>query len=477
MKNFIERFKNLYTDLLNKFHDFKKKEEITYEKEKHLWFMPKTFILDELQTRRYIVLTITLICLFLFISLFWATVTTIDEVAVTYGEIVTVTKVNQIQHLEGGIVQSVYVHEGQEVKKDQLLVDMDGTSFKSELQELQAREVALTTDVHRLESFIKHKNGQPNQPNIDYSKFDNKENNSISIQKVAEGDITQLSLENKSQKNQQQILESQIDQKKEEINKLNKQIEINEKNKVLLSKEFNIYKNLAKKEYISKIEFLAKEREVNQLDSDLANLSFERNKAVDALKEFEFKLNELNTSLEKDAVGNLNKATDDLVQVQYAIKKFQDKVKRSKIYSPIDGFVKGIEVVPGAVVVQNGILMTIVPSHQILEAETRISTLDIGHIKVGDKARVKILAFDYSRYGNIEGAVTEISATTFFDEVNKTPYYKAKISLKEQYVKDKKNKLKAGMTVQADIVTGRKTILQYLMKPIYTNVESSFYER
>lgn len=474
MKNFLERVKNLYQDLFNKFMAFKRKEEIIYEKEKNLWFMPKPLILDELQTRRYIVLTIFLICIFLFISLFWAAVTTIDEVSVTFGEIVTATKVNQIQHLEGGIVQSVYVHEGQEVKKGQLLIDMDGTSFKSELQELQAREIALTTDVHRLDSFLKHKN---EQPNIDYSKFDNNGNNAISIKNVAEGDIRQLNLETKSQKNQQQILESQIAQKKDEINKLNKQIEINEKNKVLLAKEFAIYKNLAKKEYISKIEYLAKEREVNQLDSDLANLSFERNKTVDALKEYEFKLNELNTSLEKDAVGTLNKATDELVQVQYAIKKFQDKVKRSKIYSPINGFVKGIEVVPGSVIAQNGILMTIVPAHQILEAETRISTLDIGHIKVGDQARVKILAFDYSRYGNIEGTVTEISATTFFDEVNKIPYYKAKINLKEQFVKDKKNKLKAGMTVQADIVTGQKTVLQYLIKPIYTNVKTSFYER
>jgi adhesin transport system membrane fusion protein len=236
-------------------------------------------------------------------------------------------------------------------------------------------------------------------------------------------------------------------------------------------------KSLIKKEYVSKLEYLNKEREVNQLESDKVNLTYELDKAKNTLKEYEFKFNELNTSLEKDAVNDLNKATDELLQVQYALDKLHDKVARTKIYSPIAGLVKGIEVAPGAVINPSAVIMTIVPSHQQLQVETKITTLDIGHVHVGDPVRVKVLTYDYARYGSIYGVLTEISPTTFFDEANKMPYYKGLIELDKQYVNEKQNVLQAGMTAQADIVTGSKTVLEYLIKPIYNNLHGSFHER
>jgi adhesin transport system membrane fusion protein len=139
--------------------------------------------------------------------------------------------------------------------------------------------------------------------------------------------------------------------------------------------------------------------------------------------------------------------------------------------------VKGIEAVAGSVVNPSGTLMTVVPSHQTLQVETRITTLDIGHVHVGDPVRVKVLTYDFSRYGSIDGRLAEISATTFFDEANKISYYKGIIELDAQFVKDKKNELRPGMTTQADIVTGSKTVLEYLIKPIYNNLHSSFHER
>ncbi|EKD54374.1 MAG: Type I secretion membrane fusion protein, HlyD [uncultured bacterium] len=479
--NFIYQKINYYLIELkkigNKISLHNEKEKSLKNEEQQIWYMPRTVILDELEVRRYVLFTTGIICGLLLILLTWASVASIDEVAVTYGEIVTATKVSQVQHLEGGIVNKVLVKEGEHVQKDQLLATLDDTTTKAELQQLQARKISLLADISRIRAFVDNKKLDNNSSHLPELNTEKKSANEVTAHSVVEGDVALLNLENKSQRNQQEILLSQIEQKRSEITKLQNQIVLIEKNQKLLLQELAMYEKLIKKEYVSQKEYLTKKREANQLESDRVSLIFELNKAKDVLKEFSFKFEELNTGIQKDSLDNLNKLNDELFQVQYTLNKLQGRVFREAIHSPIEGIVKGIEVIPGTVVTPSGTLMTIVPSNQMLQVETRITTLDIGHVQVNDPVNVKILTFDFSRYGSISGKLSEISATTFFDQTSKTSYYKGIVILDKQYVGSKKNPLRTGMTVEADIVTGKKTVLQYLMKPIHTNLQSSFHER
>ncbi len=154
-------------------------------------------------------------------------------------------------------------------------------------------------------------------------------------------------------------------------------------------------------------------------------------------------------------------------------------MKRLKIRSPSYGYVKGLNVKTiGGVIESGAVLIEIVPLEDSMIIEAKISPKDIGHVIKGQKVTIKFSAFDFSRYGTVDGKLESISATTFVDE-DGTRYYLGRMSLAKNYVGNdpKQNLIVPGMTVQADIVTGSKSILSYLLKPIHSSITSSFTER
>jgi adhesin transport system membrane fusion protein len=174
-------------------------------------------------------------------------------------------------------------------------------------------------------------------------------------------------------------------------------------------------------------------------------------------------------------MGNV---TGEIAQVKESITKLQDRVNRLQIKAPVSGIVKGLKTNTLKGIIQPGEeIMQIVPENA-MEIEAQIQPKDIGNTQIGQDVTVKVSAYEFSRFGGVDGKLHAISATTFIDE-NKKPYYKAFITLSQLYVgKDpKKNHVSVGMTVQADIHTGQKTVLQYLVKPVYNAVKTSFRER
>lgn len=176
--------------------------------------------------------------------------------------------------------------------------------------------------------------------------------------------------------------------------------------------------------------------------------------------------------------GEIDKVKSEYVQIQSAIAKLEDRVNRSVIQSPAHGSVHGLQLHVGNVIKPAETMLSIVPLDQTLVVEAKILTTDIGHIKVGDPVKVKIKTYDYTRYGVITGKVSSLSATTFSDDKNNT-YYKGIITLDHNYVgkNPKLNQLQPGMTAEADINTGSKSLLRYLFKPIQAAISSSFHER
>ena len=168
----------------------------------------------------------------------------------------------------------------------------------------------------------------------------------------------------------------------------------------------------------------------------------------------------------------------EAAETRVAIVRAQDRVDRLRVRAPVSGRVKGLEVkTVGGVLDPGATMMEIVPDNTQLKVEARISTQDIGHVHVGQAANIKVLTYDYSRFGTILGEISQISPTTFMDEEG-VPFYKADIILENPYVGENVDLAVApGMTVIADILTGEKMLLEAIMSPVIKSFDSAFRER
>ncbi|MCF6765051.1 HlyD family type I secretion periplasmic adaptor subunit [Thiotrichales bacterium 19S3-7] len=434
--------------------------------QRQVWYLPKHIILEEFQSRKYLVLTCFCICSIIIALLIWASLAKVDEKSVTQGELIPIGRVKIVQHLEGGIVENILVENDTTVIKGQSILQLSSTAYEAELKQLKSKQTSLSIDARRLEAFINKEESletKSHMHNIDELALLNQENQLLSIQ-------------NEARKDQLSILQTQVNSQQEEIIRLTDQIKATEENLELLNQEVAMYEELAADGYVSKREYLQALRTRNTGNSELASLKQQLKQAKQKLIELMQSKDSTETGLHQEASKQLDEIRSELNEVIYKLERLQDKVERTTIKAPISGIVKGLEVTVGQVVPQGGEVFTIVPQDQTLQAEIKIQPKDIGHIHVKDHVIVKIMAYDYARYGSITGTLAAISATSFKDEKGNA-YYKGIVALDSQNVNHPDNKLKAGMTVEADVITDQKTILQYLLKPIHTTLESSFYER
>ena len=163
----------------------------------------------------------------------------------------------------------------------------------------------------------------------------------------------------------------------------------------------------------------------------------------------------MNERLRREALAERGKITAELAQVREKLKRLQDRVSRLNVRAPTDGYVKGLKVVTEGGVIQPGQpIMEVVPLGRNLIVESRITTRDIGHVQIGQRAKVKIDTYDFARYGPVHGTLVSISATTFQDDDGR-PYYKGIIKLDRTYAgrNPKANPITPGMTVQAEVIT------------------------
>jgi HlyD family secretion protein/adhesin transport system membrane fusion protein len=188
---------------------------------------------------------------------------------------------------------------------------------------------------------------------------------------------------------------------------------------------------------------------------------------------------DLDNRLRQEALRRLGQVIGVSAELEDTIVSLKDRVNRLVVRSPVAGLVQEVPLQANSgVLPPGGIVAKIVPVEGGLLVESHIDTRDIGFLEAGQPVTVKVNAFDYSRYGVIDGRLNFISPSTFLDD-NNSPYYLAKIELDKSHVgvDPAQNQILPGMTAQADITTGTKTIFQYILKPIYTVLNESFFER
>jgi HlyD family secretion protein/adhesin transport system membrane fusion protein len=422
-------------------------------------YLTQSIALEESDLPRILRAGVMLIGGMLFIFIAWAACTHLSEVTSVSGQVIPSGYVQSVQHLEGGIVKDILVHDGDMVKAGQVLIQLDNTSADADLGQMRARQQSLQAQAERLRRFA---SGDANAK-----------------KQLSDDDKAILSSMEESRASQRQVLKDQIAQKQKELQALIATHAALEKNVALMEKENTIHQNLAQKGYGSELLALTSERQLNQMKGQLDETVNQENRARDAISEAEGRLQSLDADLKQQAMKTLGDVEAQLAELTQTLEKYEGTANRTTIVSPVRGIVKGLSVhTIGAVIEQGKVLLEIVPVGEELKIEALIPPNDVGQLQPGEKVKVKVSAYDYSRYGSVPGHLESVSATTFQGQDGHS-FYKALIDLDSPYVGQdpQHNQITPGMTVQADIITGDKTIMQYLLKPIYIVAESAFHER
>ena len=433
-----------------------------------LRYLSQTALIEETVAPHVVRTTLMIISTIIIILVIWSALTYVNEIAVTEGEVLPSKHIQAIQHLEGGIVSEINVAEGELVEKGQILIKLDGSGLKKDLAGLKAKKLSLQYQSLRLKSFI-------NQTVPSFNDIPAEDRN----KQMEEEQIKAFESMIKAKESERKVIEEQIDQKKESLKSLEEKYKTLAENIKLVSEERDLKKQLTDKGRLSKFNFLDIQKQLNQIQGELNSVESDISQAKNAIEEYQNRLDSLNAKAIDEAYQELTRVNTDLVQVDEATRKLSDQIYRLDIRSPSYGYVKGLKVKTIGGVIESGkVIIEIVPLEGTLVIETKINPRDVGYVKIGQLVKVKVSAYDFSRHGTVNGKLEYVSATTFVNE-DGTRYYLGKVSLEKNYVgKDPtRNLIIPGMTVEADIVTGNKTILAYLLKPIHTSIATAFTER
>ncbi len=410
-------------------------------------------------------LSILVICAMLLTFVLWASVTPIKEIAVAPGQVVPSGFVKTVQHLEGGIIKHIFVQDGDYVKEGDTLMALDPAAAFSELEQLKAREASLRIKAERLKAF-----GMNQEP--DFKSFD------PIYQKLIDDQQAIFDMQSKNRADQRDIILKQIDQRKAALHVQEGRVQDIQRRIDVLQKQRDVIKGLYEKRLKTGSEYRTAEDSLAEITVDLNQAKNTALETEQGIQELESRLIELDTRLRNESLIDMGNVAAEIAQITEAKIKLEDRVRRLEIKAPSEGIVKGIKNTTLQGVIQPGAeIMQIVPRDS-LEVEAKVQPKDIGKLHPDQHVLVKVSAYDYTRYGGIDGKVKSISATTFSDDKG-NPYYRVLIHLSKAYVgKDPTHhRLTPGMTVQTDIETDEKTLFQYLMKPIYVALHESFREK
>jgi HlyD family secretion protein/adhesin transport system membrane fusion protein len=402
----------------------------------------------------------------LLLLVLWAAITQIDEVARSEGKVVPRGNVQAIQHFEGGIVSEILVSEGQMVKAGQTILRLSPIQTKAQLDQSVARRAALILAIERNRAIA--------------------EKRMPAFETLLTGFATMIadqselfSSEVRTNDTQHLLLERQYLQKQGEVTRLTSQFVLKQEEARLLNTELVMRRDLFERGLSTRDGVFAVERQASRATTEMKDtqgrLAVARDSAVEAKKRIE----EFDQNLVTGSLTMVGDLTQQLTEIEESIKGLRDIKNRLRVAAPVDGIVKGLSVNAINAVVRPGeTLLELVPTGTDVIVETRLSPLDIGHVLVGQDVDVRVTAFDFSRYGALKGVVEKISATTFQAE-DGTPYYKATVSLDRHFMGDNPNfnQVLPGMVVQANVITGSKSLLDYLLKPVNRGLSRSFQER
>ena len=397
----------------------------------------------------------------------WAAWAELDEVTHGQGQVVAAQRTQVIQNLEGGILREILVREGDVVEKNQLLARLDNLGAASQYREAMNKALENQVALVRLEA---EKNGT--EP-VFSAELREKAPQIVSDQEEM--------FQTRRDKfiSEAQLLESQYKQRLEDVDEQQGRKVQLEKTLALAEERRDIAKPLVDRKLFSKVDYLDLEQRVVTLGGDIEALSSTMSKAKEAAEEARRKLALRKAEMEAQISEEINKRRTELTSLQEVLSAGGDRVTRTELRSPVRGTVKRVVVnTLGGVVRPGDPVMEVVPLDDTLLVEARIRPADIAFIHADQKAMVKISAYDFSIYGGLEARVEQISADTIEDRKGEY-YYLVKLRTQKNAINYRNEQLPIipGMVASVDIISGKKSILDYLLKPILKARQNALRER
>lgn len=413
--------------------------------------------------------------LFFILAGVWASWAEIDKVTVGQGKVVPSSQIQVVQNLEGGLVKEILVREGQSVTKGQQLLLIDDTRFRSDYREREQQVANLTASVLQLSASLTSveineefdESNWQNNVKLNFNKLafppvlDEQQPNLVARQRAEyRQDLDKL-------RNQISLIDQQVKQKQQDLVEIKARVRNLRDGYNFARKELEITRPLAEEGIVPRIELLKLQRQVNDTRRELTSSELKRPVLESAIREAMLSRIDTAQKFRSEQQEKLNQAQDKLSSLTESTVGLEDRVNRTIVTSPVTGTVKTLNVNTVGGVIQPGMdIVEIVPSEDTLLVEAKIAPQDIAFLRPDLHTVVKFSAYDFTKYGGLEGTLEHISADTTTDEEGNS-FYLVRVRTKETSL-DKDNSLPIipGMTASVDIITGKRTILEYLLKPI-----------
>jgi adhesin transport system membrane fusion protein len=392
----------------------------------------------------------------LIIFLIWAAFSDLEEVTRGEGKVVPSSHVQVIQNLEGGIISEILVNVGDTVKKDQLLLRIDPTRFSSSFEENRAKYLSNKAKSARLKAEAA---GTALVIPADVLK----ERPDIAARERQLYDSRRMELSSSSE-----IKRQQVNQRSQELQELEAKLVELGRTYALLQQEISMIKPLVKKGAASDVEVLQLERQASQMEGEIERIRHAIPGAQAKLRESQISVNELNLNYRNKANAESNEVLREVDESASSSLALKDRLDRTSVRSPVDGIVNRVMVKTVGGVVQPGMdLVEIVPQSGNLEVEAKIKPSDIAFLRPGQKATIKFTAYDYTIYGNLQAKLEHVGADSITDEKGNS-YFVVRLRTDKSYLGTEKHPLPImpGMVATVDILTGKKTVLSYILKPV-----------
>ncbi|WP_095107355.1 HlyD family type I secretion periplasmic adaptor subunit [Pseudomonas sp. Irchel 3E20] len=419
-------------------------------------FMPEVAGVAQEDSPRWSRLTVWIAAALIISALLWAKFAVLQEVTMGEGKAIPSSKVQVIQNLEGGIVTEIFVREGQMVNKGDTLLRLDDTRFRSNKGESEVDRFTLTAQVERLSAEAE---GRP---------FKLSDEVVAKAPQVAEDERSLFEQRQRRLASEQRTLSEQLRQKTQELAEFRSKQGQFSSSLGLLQQEMNMSAPLVGTGAVSPVEILRLKRAAVEIRGSLNATTLAIPRAESAINEIKSKIDESEQSFRSEAAKELNEKRAELSKITATSIAIDDRVTRTTVTSPVHGVIKQLKVnTIGGVVQPGSDMVEIVPLEDNLLIEAKVRPQDVAFLHPGQKAMVKFSAYDYTIYGGLSAKLELIGADTITDDKGNSFYLIQVRTDKNHLGGDVKPLLIIpGMVATVDIITGEKSVLDYLLKPV-----------
>lgn len=400
--------------------------------------------------------------------LVWASLAQVDEVTRGQGQVIPSSKVQVIQSADPATIEAILVRSGQQVRKGQLLLRLDDTESSSALGQIQAENQALGFRAARLGS---EGRGQASScaPGPDGT-----------VPAICANEAALQSVRASALQSRLSALAAAVEQRRRELGEGQATVESLRGSIALAQRQVDMLEPLALKNIVPQTELLTARRELVDLQGRLAAAQQSVSRSAAGVREAQAQASEANFQFRQEALDERNQIAAKMAVNAESLRGAAGRLERSEIRSPVNGIVNDVQVTTiGGFVNAGQKIMEVVPLGEKLLVEARVKPSDIAFVQVNDKALVKVTAYDFSVYGGLQGRVVQVSADSIYDEQAKEAYFTVVVETDRAYLSmaGKQLPITPGMMTDVEIITGRKSVLDYLLKPVLKARNEALRER